>query len=1115
MAETEYNIKINADTSNANASLDTSAAKMSRLENVVRSMNNTINNSFAQMFASLRNTGNAIDKIDAKASATQQAFSKMSVKSLIADIDKAASRLDTLTAKYKQEDTLGADKNSKSFRRLAYQIDETAHRLDAMNNEVAGRLPAAIADVKKQMDAISRVPTAEFKALTADFQRAEAALGKLIEKENAMDTAGVSKNSTAWKNLQWQIEQAENEIKIIQTMQDNLQAKGKLYEKVDPKQYKELETNLKKYEERLQQTNQSYVESVSDMVNSVEDAAKRAQGTVAERLGKGVAKAAGTAKKAVSKITDNFNKLRKSAKKALDNIVKQFKNVYKNSNFAEKAAKNLTKQLIRLRTMFVARLKRMAVSAVFVDLQENFSSLAHISPRFNESVSSMIDSAKALGAQIIAAVEPVVSKIGPAISYITDKLTEAASVLAQFTARLFGDNTFLKAEKGQSDYAKSLDKTTSSTNKANAAANKYKRTVLGFDQLNKLEDQDNVLGIDSADIESALTQSSALNEIADNIRGAFMSGDFLKFGKEIASVINKAFGWLNNTVGWTKNANKFTKALNDVINTVNGFVRGLDARTIGRSIGDAVNTIFNSLKLLTDPARGIDFKSAGTKLGDTLLNSFDKINWHSVGTSIVQSVEGGIRFINGLLEADLKGDTLGGKVGKSFERMFRGAVEAIHPQEWGSLFANVVNNMSDMIVNLFGDTSNVTRLAEDMAISLNTAIESIDVNKLTSAIMSLVDTFINFFDTLFNTIDWNKVWDLLKSTLSSQNFDWMKIIEAIGIATLPALIVSTLTTGLSSLGSVIASAAANIASNPIVLTAAAAAFGISGAAFGLKQVVKATPKIIENTKEVVSGDENSLKSLKDLGSEFDVLGGNFGAVMKTAMSSTAANAKVIEDVNGKYVAIAGSILTAQDYVDKTANSVTWLGGKAYATTEEMTKLRDKLIAQGSAVDNSSNIVSEKFDPSLSTASYSLSNFSSSLDSLSTRMDNTFDSIKSIIHTDYGSERFSSYDIPKFAKGGIVGDGELFIANENGAELIGSDGRGNTAIVNNEQIISAVVAGVRQAVMEAGMNIAERVADSNGNGGDTVIEIDSIEIARAANKGNKRIGRRNNHNVNFA
>lgn len=1113
MAETEYNIKINADTSNANASLDTSAAKMSRLENVVRSMNNTINNSFAQMFSSLRNTGNAIDKIDSKAAATQQAFSKMSIKSLITEIDKAAGRLDTLTAKYKQEDTLGADKNSKSFRRLAYQIDETAHKLDAMNNEVAGRLPAAIAEVKKQMDAISRVPTAEFKALTEDFQRAEAALGRLIEKENAMDSAGVNKNSMAWKNLQWQIEQAENEIKIIQNMQDSLQAKGKLYEKVDPKAYKELETNLKQYEAKLQQTNQNYVKSVSDMVSQVEDAANKAQGTVAEKLGKGIAQAAGKAQKAVKKITDNFNKLRKSAKKALDNIVKQFKNVYKNSNFAEKAAKNLTNQLLRLRNMFIARLKRMAVSAVFSDLQANFSALAHISPRFNKSVSSMIDSAKALGAQLIATLEPIVAKIGPAISYITDKLTEAASVLAQFTARLFGDNTFLKAEKGQSDYAKSLDKTTSSTNKANAAANKYKRTVLGFDQLHKLESQDNALGIDSADIEEALTQSTALNEIADNIREAFLAGDFLKFGKEIAGVINKAFGWLSDTVGWTKNANKFTKALKNVINTVNGFIKGLDARTIGRSIGDAVNTIFNSLKLLTDPAEGIDFKAAGTKLGDLLLNAFDEINWQNIGTSIVQSVEGGIRFINGLLEADLNGDTLGGKVGKSFEEMFRGAVEAIHPQEWGSLFANIINNITDMIVNLFGDTSNIETLAEDMAETLNTAIEKIDAEKLGNAIAALAGTFVTFFDTLFNEINWDNVWDLLKSTLSSQNFDWITILEAVGIVALPSLIVTTLTTGLSSLGSVVASAAATIASNPAVLTAAAAAFGVTGAFKGVEGIVKGVPKAVESTKDVFVGD-NSLQALNDLGAEFDTLGGAFGAAVATYLDGS----KVISDVNGEFVSLQGVIMTAQDYVDKTAGELLYMGDDMINATgfvtDEMKALREKLIAQGSAVDNSAGVVVDKFDPSISTASDSLGNFSSSLDALSVRMDNTFDDVRSIIQTDYG-DGARAYSVPHFARGGLIGDGELFIANENGAELIGSDGRGNTAVVNNEQIISAVVQGVRQAVMEAGMNIAERVADSNNNGGDTVIEIDSIEIARAANKGNKRIGRRSNHSVNFA
>lgn len=1113
MAEMEYNVRINADTSSANANLDSSAAKMSKLNSVVKSMNSTINNAFTQMFSSLRNTGNAIDKIDSKAVETQNAFSKMSIKSLMTDIDKAAAKLETLKAKYREEDLLGADKNSKSFRRLALQIDDTAKRLDAMNNEIAGRLPSAIAEVKKQMDAISRVPTEEYKALTADFQKAEAALGKLIEKENAMDTAGVNKNSMAWRNLQWQIEAAENEIKIIQNMQDNLQAKGKLYAKVDPKAYKELESNLAKYEARMQQTTTNYSEMVSDMVSSVENASGKAQGTIAERLGNGIKSAVEKSKKAVSKLSDNFKKLHKSAKKALDNVVKQFKNIYKNSNLVEKAAKNVTSQLLRLRTMFVARLKRMAVSAVFSDLTANFAALAHISPRFNDSVSSMIDSAKALGAQLIATLEPITAKIGPIISYITDKLTEAATVLSEFTSRLFGDNTFLKAEKGQSDYAKSLENTESSTNKANAAAQKYKRTVLGFDQLHKLEAQDNILGIDSADIESALTQSTALNQIADNIREAFLSGDFLKFGKEIASVINKAFGWLDSTLGWSKNADKFTKALKNTINTINGFVKGLDAGRIGRTIGDVVNTIFNSLKLLTDPAEGINFKAAGTKLGELLLNAFDEINWQNVGASIVQSVEGGIRFINGLLEADLNGDTLGGKVGKSFEELFRGAVEAIHPEEWGSLFANIVNNISDMIVNLFGDTSNIETLAEDMAETLNTAIEKIDAEKLGNAIAALAGTFVTFFDTLFNEIKWDKVWDLLKSTLSSQNFDWKTILEAIGIATLPSLIVSNLTTGLSALGSVVAKAAAGIASNPVVLTAAAAAFGVTGAFKGVEGIVKGFPKAIEDTKDIFVGD-NSLQALNDLGAEFDTLGGAFGAAVATYLDGS----KVIEDTNGKFVSLQGVIMTAQDYVDKTAGELLYMGDDMINATgfvtDEMKALREKLIAQGSAVDNSAGVVVDKFDPSISTASDSLGNFSSSLNALSSRMDSTLNDVRSIIQTDYGDSG-KAYRVPHFARGGLIGDGELFIANENGAELIGSDGRGNTAIVNNEQIISAVVAGVRAAVMEAGMSIAEHVANNSGNGGDTVIEIDSIEIARAANKGNKRIGRRSNHSVNFA
>jgi hypothetical protein len=56
-------------------------------------------------------------------------------------------------------------------------------------------------------------------------------------------------------------------------------------------------------------------------------------------------------------------------------------------------------------------------------------------------------------------------------------------------------------------------------------------------------------------------------------------------------------------------------------------------------------------------------------------------------------------------------------------------------------------------------------------------------------------------------------------------------------------------------------------------------------------------------------------------------------------------------------------------------------------------------------------------------------------------------------------------IPKFAQGGYPVPGELFLAREAGAEMVGSVG-GRTAVANNDQIVDAVSQGVYRAVRDA-------------------------------------------------
>lgn len=60
---------------------------------------------------------------------------------------------------------------------------------------------------------------------------------------------------------------------------------------------------------------------------------------------------------------------------------------------------------------------------------------------------------------------------------------------------------------------------------------------------------------------------------------------------------------------------------------------------------------------------------------------------------------------------------------------------------------------------------------------------------------------------------------------------------------------------------------------------------------------------------------------------------------------------------------------------------------------------------------------------------------------------------------------SELSIPRLANGGIVDEGQMFIAREAGPELVGNIGR-KTAVANNDQIISGIESGVYRAMVAA-------------------------------------------------
>jgi hypothetical protein len=68
--------------------------------------------------------------------------------------------------------------------------------------------------------------------------------------------------------------------------------------------------------------------------------------------------------------------------------------------------------------------------------------------------------------------------------------------------------------------------------------------------------------------------------------------------------------------------------------------------------------------------------------------------------------------------------------------------------------------------------------------------------------------------------------------------------------------------------------------------------------------------------------------------------------------------------------------------------------------------------------------------------------------------------------------FGRVSIPRFAEGGFPEQGQMFVAREAGAEMVGNIGR-RTAVANNDQIVSGIAGGVAEANEEQNALLREQ------------------------------------------
>lgn len=1036
----------------------------------------------------------------------------------------------------------------------------------------------------------------EFIEQSKQIREARKQLEKYKERYDrliARGSRGVSVRG-AYRDIQI----ASDKLKELESGMANLKNRGFEYiPGTQTQQYADMEAQLTKLKAGLSQ-----IESQGQTV--ARSIAKNIGTQLKNALGKGVTSGVKVAKAGFTNLINTV----KSAKKHFSNFGKSLKSMTGGDSFL--GSPMSPKGIFMFSQMW---LQFSMISAIFGEVKRSIDNFAKSFEPFNDALSRTINSLRVFGAQITATFEPLVVVAVPYVEKLLAVLTKTADTLAQFTARLTGNQMYTKASKGNYNYAESLDKTSSGAKKATKAVKEYQNTVLGFDQLNKLngvDDEDAEIGVDEAKLNKAQTQSTRLNKIADAIHKALSKKNYKGAGKAVADGVNEAFSWIKNVAGWEANSKRVTGALRHVIDFVNSLADEFKGTKAGQAIGDVANTVIESLKLLTEPTKGINFGLIGTRLGQMIKGAIDTVHWDSLGVSIVQSIHGMLAFVNGIISVP----DFWVSIGTAIANGIQGMIKAYDPSKVADLVVNLVNGIVELLVTAFGgENAGIgAEIGAKLAETVNKVFEGLSPEQIANGINAFVNTITSTINTFIKNVDWSTVLSTIGTAL--KELDWLGIIEIVALFAIPK-IPSVVLPLLGSVFSVIGKMGAKLLSGAggeggLFSSLGAKLFGGEGGAGLFSKLIPKLQtsggKLLQTIGKIVGGINPIVAvALASVGTyaftHFDEF--------KTRLSDTWSSIKeatesVWSDISSGLSTVWGEITTAFQPVagafDNFKNSLKDLAESPFVQLiiDILSTLGEFLVATllprvtgmithistvisgiwnvivsvvggiarivGSAITNVTNIISGALKVVSGIFSADLGQiwegvkeiftsikdfiadtvgsiaetvgdvFGSIVETISELLTSGFETvsnwwkdIKGIFGDAWSgvkdfftpdkkeksrSVMVNPYSIPKLAGGGVVGDGQLFIANENGPELVGQH-NGQTAVMNNMQIVTAVTRGVRDAMAEVLMTFSHNGGD--GDGGDVVIMVDSEELARATLRGQRKLDKRNNPSVSFA
>lgn len=746
-----------------------------------------------------------------------------------------------------------------------------------------------------------------------------------------------------------------------------------------------------------------------------------------------------------------------------------------------------------------------------------------------------------------AALAPVINAMVPIVERLAHAFINVVNAINQFFSALAGATTWTKALHTPITYAQAAG---SGFDKAKKKAKEYKATILGFDEINRLNDNtDSNSGSGSGSGTELPYGSMFEKQNLDSFWKDWLNKhDWTGLGEMFASKLNTVVDAVDDWI-LTKARPWAMKWSTRIATFLNGFVTGFNWQRLGKTVADGLNTVFYAVNNFFTRFDAMNF---GKGIAKTIHGWFYNTDWKALGRYLSNKLNFIIDSVDGFFsEFSKNARSYGTMLGTAFNTW----VNSIH---WDNLRSGLSNGLKSIADYIWGFLDNTDgswdRFSEQFSNTLSSIFGNPDLGRLMRGIGEMVNRIVE----LLGTVDWKEVGHTVGSAIAS--IDWksflMTAVSAIadmfvgcmeelfgsengraflGTVAAVATIGGVFNVAKLGLTSVISSFASNIGTT--LATHLATAMGSAGSV-GAASLAGPIGLAIAGVSAAVVSAVTHWDELKQM---FDVIGERLKAGSNLASSTVQLQAALA--AKGVKVSIAD----VESYLDGTMSVLELTGGKFSTLAEiaqsSMSSVESDTAKAVTGISNSAGVAHQKLQAMNTDIGKNMreagSGFNSGLNTMGNGMKTFADKIKSAFDTIGSNIRsmFSSLSsaassainsiqgfynsvsssvsraissvrnirIPAHAEGTPAVEDGLFYANH--TELVGRFTNGKTAVANNDQI----VAGIEQGVFNAVSSALKSMPSDNG---DVVLVIDSEEVARASIRGQRNLDRRFNPTVKF-